>query len=158
MDNDKNYLNLNTGTKIRYLGQGTDNKTQFRLENKDLWIQADTGDFTVDLLGVIVLPSSGSVLNVAKNELFTTITVLQGTVTVSVDNKTLEVASGQQLNYSTLRTVTFDDLSSRIAPINSESLTSPWMSLNGAANYTATLPTGTTNAAVGTTSQTSLGG
>ncbi len=91
LNNDKNSLNLNTGTKIRYLGLGTDNKTQFRLENKDLWVHADTGDISLDLLGVVVLPSSGSVLDVAKNELFTTITVLQGTVTVSVEGKTLEM-------------------------------------------------------------------
>lgn len=61
LNNEKNSLNLNTGTKLRYLGQGTDNKTQLRLENKDLWMQADTGDFSIDLLGVIVMPSSGSV-------------------------------------------------------------------------------------------------
>ncbi len=70
--------------------------------------------------------------------------MLQGTVTVSVEDKTLEVAAGQQLNYSTLRTVTFDDLSSRIAPINPETLTSPWMSLNGASTYTVSnTPTAT---------------
>jgi len=108
----------------------------------------------VDLLGVLVLPSSGSVLNVAKNELFTTITVLQGTVTVSVENKTLEIASGQQLNYSTLRTVTFDDLSSRVAPINPETLTSPWMSLNGANTYTAGIKTTSTTPTSETTTQT----
>lgn len=156
LNNDKNSLNLNTGTKIRYLGKGTDNKTQFRLENKDLWIQADTGDFSLDLLGVVVLPSSGSVLNIAKNELFTTITVLQGTITVSVEDKTLEVTSGQQLNYSTLRTVTFDDLSSRIAPINPETLTSPWMSLNGASTYTT--KSSTTAAPSSGTSGTTVGG
>jgi hypothetical protein len=154
LNNDRNSLSLNTGTKIRYLGQGTDGKTQFRLENKDLWVQADTGDFSVDLLGVVVMPSSGSVLNIAKNELFTTITVLQGTINISVEDRTIEVASGQQVNYSTLRTVTFDDLSSRITPINPETLTSPWMSLNGASSYTATIdttPTTTTMAtAVGT--------
>jgi len=147
LNNDRNSLNLNTGTKIRYLGLGTDNKTQFRLENKDLWIQADTGDISLDLLGVLVLPSSGSTLNIAKNELFTTITVLQGTVTISVETKTLEMSAGQQLNYSTLRTVTFDDLSSRIAPINPETLTSPWMSLNGANTYTAVISTTTTTTA-----------
>ncbi len=95
---------------------------------------------------MVVLPSSGSVLNIAKNDLFTTITVLQGTITVNIEEKTLEVASGQQLNYSTLRTVTFDDLSSRITPINPESLTSPWMSLNGASSYTTTLPAATPTA------------
>lgn len=135
LNNEKNSLNLNTGTKLRYMGQGTDNKTQFRLENKDLWVQADTGDFSLDLLGVGVMPSSGSVSNISKNELFTTISVLQGTITVSVEDKTIEVASGQQLNYSTLRTVTYEDLSTRVAPINPESLTSPWMSLNGASTY-----------------------
>lgn len=150
LNNDRNSLNLNTGTKIRYLGQGTDGKTQFRLENKDLWVQADTGDFSVDLLGVVVLPSSGSVLNIAKNELFTTITVLQGTINVSVEDKTLEVAGGQQLNYSTLRTVTFDDLSSRMTPINPETLTSPWMSLNGASSYTKTVETTTTTSSTAT--------
>lgn len=153
LNNDRNSLNLNTGTKIRYLGQGTDGKTQFRLENKDLWVQADTGDFSVDLLGVVVMPSSGSVLNIAKNELFTTITVLQGTINVSAEDKTLEVAGGQQLNYSTLRTVTFDDLSSRIAPINPETLTSPWMSLNGASSYSITVDT----AAATTTTATAVG-
>jgi hypothetical protein len=55
----------------------------------------------------------------------------------------LEVVSGQQLNYSTLRTVTFDDLSARITPINPETLTSPWMSLNGASSYIITPDTTT---------------
>lgn len=137
LNNDKNSLKMNTGTKLRYLGQGTDGKTQFRLENKDLWVQADTGDFSIDLLGVLVYPTSGSVLNIAKNELFTTITVLQGTVTIGIEDKTLEVVAGQQLNYSTLRTVTYDDLASRAAPINPEALTSEWMSMNGADTYGA---------------------
>ena len=156
LNNDRNSLNLNTGTKIRYLGIGTDNKTQFRLENKDLWIQADTGDLSLDLLGVLVLPSSGSILNIAKNDLFTTITVLQGTVTVSVETKTLEMNAGQQLNYSTLRTVTFDDVSSRIAPVNPETLTSPWMSLNGASTYATALTTTTQTTPVTGTTGTSI--
>ena len=50
LSNPKNVLNLNTGTKLRYLGQGTDGKTQLRLENKDLWIQSDTADMTIDLI------------------------------------------------------------------------------------------------------------
>jgi len=158
LNNDKNFLNLNTGTKLRYLGQGTDNKTQFRLENKDLWVQADTGDFSLDLLSVIVLPSSGSILNVAKNELFTTITVLQGTITVSLENKTLEIAGGQQLNYSTLRTVTYDDLSTRIAPINPETLTSPWMSLNGADTYWTGIASSTTPSTTTPATQWGIGG
>ncbi|MFA6080288.1 MAG: hypothetical protein WC753_02275 [Candidatus Gracilibacteria bacterium] len=158
LNNDKNSLNLNMGTKIRYLGLGTDNKTQFRLENKDLWVQADTGDISLDLLGVVVLPASGSVLNIAKNELFTTITVLQGTATISIEAKTLEMSAGQQLNYSTLRTVTYDDLSTRIAPINPDTLSSPWMSLNGASAYTTTLVSSAQAATTGTGGSTLGGG
>lgn len=76
---------------------------------------------------------------------------------MSLADKSLEIASGQQLNYSTLRTVTFDDLSSRIAPINPETLTSPWMSLNGASTYTSSLPTTATTTPTGT-SPTSISG
>jgi hypothetical protein len=84
LDNSRNSLNLNTGTKIRYIGQGTDGKIQFRLENKDLWIQSDTASMNIDLIGVNLLPSSTTVMNVSKNELFTTITVLQGSVSIVV--------------------------------------------------------------------------
>jgi hypothetical protein len=77
LSNQKNILNMNTGTKLRYLGEGGDGKSSFRLENKDLWIQADTGSMTFDLVGLTLTPSSTTTMNISKNELFTTITVLQ---------------------------------------------------------------------------------
>lgn len=135
LSNAKNSLNLNTGTKLRYLGQGTDGKTQLRLENKDLWIQADTGDMTIDLIGLTISPTSTTVMNVSKNDLFTTITVLQGSANIMLGSESQEITAGKQLNYSTLRTLTAEDIKSRIAPINPETLTSEWMSLNGASAY-----------------------
>lgn len=77
LSNAKNTINLNTGTKLRYLGQTPDNKSQFRVENKDIWVQSDTADMVFDLIGVTLIPASTTVMNVSKNELFTTITVLQ---------------------------------------------------------------------------------
>lgn len=74
--NTKNILNMNVGTKLRYLGE-ENGKSNFRLENKDLWIQSDTASMAFDLVGVNLTPSSTTVMNVSKNELFTTITVLQ---------------------------------------------------------------------------------
>lgn len=41
LSNTKNILNMNVGTKLRYLGE-EGGKSNFRLENKDLWIQSDT--------------------------------------------------------------------------------------------------------------------
>ncbi|MCB9807052.1 hypothetical protein H6768_04150 [Candidatus Peribacteria bacterium] len=77
LSNQKNVLNMNIGTKLRYLGEGNDGKSGFRLENKDLWVQADTGTMMFDLVGLTLTPSSTTVMNISKNELFTTITVLQ---------------------------------------------------------------------------------
>ena len=91
LSNPKNILTLNTGTKLRYLGPSTDGKSQFRLENKDLWIQSDTADITLDLIGVTLTPSSTTVLNISKNELFTTITVLQGSATVTLAGSSQEI-------------------------------------------------------------------
>lgn len=75
--NQKSVLSVNTGTKLRYLGEESSGKSSFRLENKDLWIQSDTSDMIFDLVGLTLTPSSTTVLNISKNELFTTITVLQ---------------------------------------------------------------------------------
>lgn len=50
LTNQKNVLNMNTGTKLRYLEEGSDGKSNFRLENKDLWVNADTGSMTFDLV------------------------------------------------------------------------------------------------------------
>jgi len=69
---------------------------------------------------------------------------------VSIEEKTLEIAAGQQLNYSTLRTVTYDDLSSRIAPINPETLATPWMTLNGASSYSTPLTNTSTTTSTST--------
>jgi hypothetical protein len=76
LSNAKNILNMNVGTKLRYLGEDG-GKSNFRLENKDLWIQSDTMGMTFDLIGLTLTPSSTTVMNISKNELFTTITVLQ---------------------------------------------------------------------------------
>lgn len=76
LSNTKNILNMNVGTKLRYLGEDG-GKSNFRLENKDLWIQSDTAGMTFDLIGINLTPSSTTVMNISKNELFTTITVLQ---------------------------------------------------------------------------------
>lgn len=142
LSNPKNILTLNAGTKLRYLGPSTDGKSQFRLENKDLWIQSDTADITLDLIGVTLTPSSTTVLNISKNELFTTITVLQGSATVTLAGSSQEIWAGKQLNYSSLKTLTAEDISSRIVPVNPDALATDWMKSNGATAYitTATAP------------------
>lgn len=158
LSNAKNTLNLNTGTKLRYLGQTTDGKSQFRLENKDLWVQSDTSEMTFDLVWVTLTPSSTTVLNVSKNELFTTITVLQWSATVTLSGSSQEIGAGKQLNYSSLKTLTPEDITSRIVPINPEALSSDWMKSNGATAYisSATLPGTTTTTTSSSTSTGSL--
>jgi hypothetical protein len=145
LKNPKDLLTLNAGTKLRYLGDSNDGKSQFRLENKDLWVQSDTADMTFDLMWLTLIPSSTTVLNVSKNELFTTITVLQGSAIVDLNGSTQEITAGKQLNYSTLKTLTPEDITTRITPVNADTLTSDWMSLNGASAYmqasTASTPT-----------------
>jgi len=151
LTNPKNTINLNTGSKLRYLGQTADNKSQFRVENKDIWVQSDTADMTFDLIGVTLIPSSTTVMNVSKNELFTTITVLQGSATVNLNGSIQEITAGKQLNYSSLKTLTPEDIASRIAPVNPDTLSSDWMKLNGAGAYsTATTSDTTTTSNTGT--------
>ncbi len=153
LGNEKNLLNLNTGTKLRFTGVEQDGKSGFRLENKDLWIQADTAAMNIDLVGTIISPASLTVANVSKNELFTTITVLQGSVTLNLSGSLLEIPAGKQLNYSTLKALTIEELTSRITDINTESLSSDWMTTNGAGAYVAntTNPSGTTTGSTSTT-------
>lgn len=141
--NEKSLLNINTGSKLRYLGE-VEGKSNFRLENKDLWVQADTGMVSFDLVGVTLTPSSNSVMNISKNELFTTITVLQGSASVNLAGSLLEITAGKQLNYSTLKTLTIEDLTTRIADINPDTLSTDWMKLNNASAYITTTPTETT--------------
>jgi len=149
LSNAKNILNMNVGTKLRYLGEDG-GKSNFRLENKDLWIQSDTTGMTFDLIGVNLTPSSTTVMNISKNELFTTITVLQWSASLSLNGSLLEIVAGKQLNYSTLKTLTIEDLTSRIAPINPDTLSSDWMKLNNANAYITTAPTETTTNTTGT--------
>lgn len=150
LSNQKNILNMNIGTKLRYLGE-TDGKSSFRLENKDLWVQSDTAGVTFDLIGLSLIPSSTTVMNISKNELFTTITVLQGSASLNLGGSLLEIVAGKQLNYSTLKALTIEDLTSRIAPINPDSLSTDWMKLNNASAYVTTAPDTTTS---GTSSNT----
>jgi hypothetical protein len=150
LSNQKNILNMNIGTKLRYLGE-TDGKSSFRLENKDLWVQSDTAGVTFDLIGLSLIPSSTTVMNISKNELFTTITVLQGSASLNLGGSLLEIVAGKQLNYSTLKALTIEDLTSRIAPINPDSLSTDWMKLNNASAYVTTTPETTTS---GTSSNT----
>jgi len=153
LSNPKNILSLNIGTKLRYLGE-ENGKSSFRLENKDLWIQSDTANTTFDLIGVTLTPSSTTVMNISKNELFTTITVLQGSASLNLWGSLLEIIAGKQLNYSTLKTLTLEDLTSRIAPINPDTLSSDWMKSNNASAYiTTSTPTTSTS-----TSSTNNGG
>lgn len=143
LSNAKNILNINVGTKLRYLGEDG-GKSNFRLENKDLWIQSDTTGMAFDLVGVNLTPSSTTVMNISKNELFTTITVLQGSASLNLNGSLLEIVAGKQLNYSTLKTLTIEDLTTRIAPINPDTLSTDWMKLNNAGAYITTTPTDTT--------------
>lgn len=151
LSNSKNTINLNTGTKLRYLGQSNDNKSQFRLENKDIWVQSDTADMTFDLIGVNLTPSSTTVMNISKNELFTTITVLQGSATVNLNGSLQEITAGKQLNYSSLKTLTPEEMAARIASINPETLGSDWMKLNNASAYSSATPTASTSGTATTT-------
>lgn len=150
LTNQKNVLNMNTGTKLRYLEEGSDGKSNFRLENKDLWVNADTGSMTFDLVWLTLTPSSTTVMNISKNELFTTITVLQGSASLNLGGSILEIPGGKQLNYSTLKTLTIEDLTTRIADINPDTLSTDWMKLNNASAYIATKPTETTTSTIGT--------
>lgn len=143
LSNQKSVLNMNTGSKLRYLGD-SEGKSNFRLENKDLWVQADTGMMSFDLVGVTLTPSSTTVMNISKNELFTTITVLQGSASLNLAGSLLEITAGKQINYSTLKTLTIEDLTTRIAPINPDTLSTDWMKLNNASAYSTTAPTETT--------------
>ena len=129
-----NLLNLNNGTKVRFLGS-SNNKMQVRLENKDLWVQSDTADLEIDLLGLTLSPSATSVVNISKNELFTTITVLQWSAKITLWWATVDLLTGKQLNYSTLKTLTPDYLTSRIVDIYPDSLTTDWMTVNNAKSY-----------------------
>jgi hypothetical protein len=149
LSNQNSLLNMNTGTKIRYLGE-SEGKSNFRLENKDLWVQADTGMVSFDLVGVALTPSSNTVMNISKNELFTTITVLQGSASLNLAGSLLEITAGKQLNYSTLKTLTIEDLTTRIADINPDSLSTDWMKLNNASAYVTTKPVETTTSTLGT--------
>lgn len=150
--NEKNVLSLNTGTKIRYLDDQW-GKSNFRLENKDVWIQSDTAVVTLDLIGLTLTPSSTTVMNVSKNELFTTITVLQWSASLNLNGTPLEIIAGKQLNYSTLKPLTIDDLTARLSPINPDTLTSEWMKINNASAYmgTTTDTTVSNTASQGTT-------
>ena len=150
LTNEKNVLNMNTGTKLRYLEEGTDGKSNFRLENKDMWINADTGSMVFDLVGLTLTPSSTTVMNISKNELFTTITVLQGSASLNLAGSIFEIPSGKQLNYSTLKTLTIEDLTARIADINPDTLSTDWMKLNNAPAYVTTKPLETTTPTLGT--------
>lgn len=148
LSNQKNSLNMNTATKLRYLGETPEGKSQFRLENKDLWVQSDTSTVVLDLIGVSLTPSSMTVMNVSKNELFTTITVFQWSATLNLGGSQLEIVAGKQLNYSALKTLTIEDLTTRLTAINPDSLTSDWMKLNNASSYVlATTPTTTSTTA-----------
>lgn len=89
-------------------------------------------------------------MNISKNELFTTITVLQGSASLNLGGSILEIPGGKQLNYSTLKTLTIDDLTTRIADINPDTLSTDWMKLNNASAYIATKPTETTTSTIGT--------
>jgi hypothetical protein len=149
LSNQNSLLNMNTGTKIRYLGE-SEGKSNFRLENKDLWVQADTGMVSFDLVGVALTPSSNTVMNISKNELFTTITVLQGSASLNLAGSLLEITAGKQLNYSTLKTLTIEDLTTRIADINPDLLSTDWMKLNNASAYVTTKPVETTTSTLGT--------
>ncbi len=105
---------------------------------------------TFDLVGLTLTPSSTTVMNISKNELFTTITVLQGSASLNLAGSLLEITAGKQLNYSTLKTLTIEDLTTRIAPINPDTLSTDWMKLNNATAFAATLPTETTTETLGT--------
>lgn len=150
LTNEKNALNMNTGTKLRYLEEGSDGKSSFRLENKDLWVNADTGSMTFDLVWLTLIPSSTTVMNISKNELFTTISVLQGSASINLGGSLLEIPSGKQLNYSTLKTITIEDLTSRVADINPDTLSTDWMKLNNASAYVTIKPVETTTNTLGT--------
>lgn len=64
-----------------------------------------------------------------------------------------EITAGKQLNYSSLKTLTPEDIASRIASVNPDTLISDWMKLNGAGAYsTVTTP------APSSTSSTTTGG
>jgi hypothetical protein len=56
----------------------------------------------------------------------------------------------KQLNYSTLKTLTIEDLTTRIASINPDTLSTDWMKLNNASAYITAAPTDTASLTAGT--------
>ena len=97
-------LHLENGTRLRYVGQ-ENGANVVRLENKQIWARVAGSDVIFDLIKFRILPSANTVVNVSKNNLFTTVTVLDGMVTISDEEYSGEVVTGQQLQIQSFKTL-----------------------------------------------------
>lgn len=133
--NPKNTINLNEGTILHFLTR-ENNFYTFQLENKDIWVTSDTTSLSFLLDKITLTPTSNSVTNISRNELFTTISVFQGSVSLAINGSTLEIPTGKQLNFPSSNTSqTAQELTAKITSINPDNLASPWMKLNNASEY-----------------------
>lgn len=130
--NSQTNIHLGTATKLRYLGQEGVNHV-VRLENKEIWTKVAEPDIKIDLVNYQVLPSSDSVFDISKNNLFTTITVLSGMVTVRNENYTGEITAGKQVQIQSFKTL--EESFASLALLSNEFRLSDWYVLNNGAQY-----------------------
>lgn len=133
--NSQTSAHLNTATKLRYIGQeGVSHVV--RLENKEMWVKISEPDLKIDLVNYQILPSGDSVFDISKNNLFTTVTVLSGMVTVRNENYTGEITAGKQVQIQSFKTL--EESFESLALISNEFRLSDWYVLNNGAQYETT--------------------
>lgn len=133
--NPKNTINLNEWSKIVYEKKNNGEYT-FRLNNKDFWINVDTAILGFVIEDITIKPSANTIVNITKNDLFSTLSVFRGSLTITIDGQSLEVSSGKQLTfYSSNKSQTISDLEQKITLITQDNLESEWMRLNNASSY-----------------------
>ena len=81
-----------------------------------------------DLIKFRILPSANTVVNVSKNNLFTTVTVLDGMVTISDEEYSGEVVTGQQLQIQSFKTL--EESFATIGIISDDFRASDWYTVN----------------------------
>lgn len=128
-------LHLNVGTKLRYVGQES-GVNVVRLENKEIWSRVDSADVIYDLINYRILPSRNTVFNVSKNNLFTTITVLDGMVTIQDETYSGEVTTGQQIQIQSFKTL--EESFASVGLVSSDFRSSDWYTLNNGSQFEGT--------------------
>lgn len=120
-------LHLNTDTRLRYVGQ-ENGANVVRLENKEIWSKVAGSDVIFDLINYQVFPGNNTVVNISKNNLFTTISVLDGIVTVRDDEFSSEVVGGQQVQIQSFKTL--EESFASIGSLSDDFRASDWYTLN----------------------------